>query len=83
MYEDLAFAEAAYFFLLVLSYLLIVSGYRRPGLVLALLSLLPPAFVSAKCYMFFVELTYGFSSEIFGLMLCLSSLLFCLNCFFL
>jgi hypothetical protein len=60
MYEDLAFAEAAYFFLLVLSYLLIVSGYRRPGLVLALLSLLPPAFVSAKYYMFFVELTYGF-----------------------
>jgi hypothetical protein len=59
MFEDLAFAEAAYFFLLVFSYLLIVSGYRRPGLVLALLSLLPPAFVSAKYYMFFVELAYG------------------------
>jgi hypothetical protein len=52
VYEDLAFAEATYFFLLVFFYLLIVSGYRRSGLMVALLSLLPPAFVSAKYYMF-------------------------------
>jgi len=60
MYEDLVFAEAIYFFFLVFSYLLIVSDYKRSGLMLALLSLLPPAFVSAKYYMFFVELAYGF-----------------------
>jgi hypothetical protein len=60
MYEDLALAEAAYFFLLVLSYLLIVSGYRRAGLTLALLSLLPPTLVSAKYYAFFAALAYEF-----------------------
>jgi hypothetical protein len=60
LYEDLAFAEATYFFFLVFSYLLIVSGYRRLGLTLALFSLLPPALISAKYFMFFVELTYGF-----------------------
>ena len=60
MYEDLVFAEAAYFFLLVLSYLLIVSGYRRAGSTLALLSLLPPALMSARYYAFFAALAYEF-----------------------
>ena len=60
VYEDLVFAEAAYFFLLVLSYLLIVSGYRRAGSTLALLSLLPPALVSARYYALFVALAYEF-----------------------
>lgn len=60
MYEDLAFAEAAYIFLLASSYLLMVSGYRRAGLMLALFSLLPPVFASTKYYALFVTLAYEF-----------------------
>jgi len=60
MYEDLWFAEALYFLLLVTSYMLMASGYRRLGLMLAIFSLLPPAFATAKYYTFFVAEVYEF-----------------------
>jgi uncharacterized membrane protein YidH (DUF202 family) len=60
MYEDLWLAEALYFLLLVTSYVFMASGYRRLGLMLALFSLLPPAFATAKYYTFFVAEVYEF-----------------------
>jgi len=65
MYEDLALTEAIYSFLLVSFYMLVVSGYKRAGLTLALFSLLLPAFVSAKYYMLFAAATYELFRESF------------------
>jgi len=44
----------------IISHLPVVSGYKRAGPTLALLSLLPPALASARYYMVFIALTTSF-----------------------